>query len=188
MLIKIKDLHSNGVAGIDYPANGLNLISDNGRAFGFNVDSPLNVEKSKLATMSATRAGPGPSYLNLYPGWFISYLKSPAVDIPSGVASQYKGDFSIYIKSFNRIAIVLGCMKGPLGTPPTMATTLKGDISSGSWYFKNVTNTRFAIACATKYERTDFCISTPTDGTTELVNCNENDASQRFKGIQAKSL
>jgi hypothetical protein len=140
--------------------------------------------------MSATRGtGLGPGGMNLYPGWFISYLKSPAVDIPSGVASQYKGDFSIYMKKDNKgTAIVLGCMKGPLSTPPTMALTLKGDVSSGSWYFKNVSDTRFAIACATQKERTNFCISTPTDRTPKLENCDENDASQRFQGIEVKSL
>jgi hypothetical protein len=139
--------------------------------------------------MSATR-GLGPSFLYFHPGWFILYLNSPAVDIPSGVASQYKGDFSIYMKQDNKgTAIVLGCMEGLFGRPPTMATTLKGDVSSGSWYFKNVSDTRFAIACATQNERTDWCISTSSDGYKPiLLNCDENDASQRFKGIQAKSL
>ncbi len=185
MLIKNIDIHSNGVAGIYYPANGLNLISDNGRAFGFNVNGPLDVEKSKLATMRVTETV---SATNPYPGWFISYLKSPAVDIPSGIASQYTGDFSIYIKSFKINAIVLGCTSGGSGAQPTMITSFKGDVSSGSWYFKNVTNTRFAIACATKYERTNFCISTPTGGNPKLVNCDENDASQRFQSIQARTV
>ncbi len=85
MLIKNIVIHSNEVAGIDFPANGVNLISDNDRAFGFNVNGPLDVEKSKLATMRVTETV---SATNPYPGWFISYLKGPAVDIPSGIASQ----------------------------------------------------------------------------------------------------
>jgi hypothetical protein len=65
----------------------------------------------------------------------------------------------------------------------------KGDVSSGSWYFKSMSNTRFAIACATQYERTDWCISTPTDSTKPvLLNCDANDESQRFQGIQVRNL
>ncbi len=183
--IKILDIHSNGVASIDFPANGVNFISSNGRAFGFNETGPLDVEKSKLATMRVTKTV---SATNPYPGWFISYLNKPAVDIPSGVASQYTGDFSIYIKAFNGSAIVLGCTSGGSSAQPTMTASFKGDVSSGSWYFKHFLNARYGIACATKYKRTNFCISTPTDGKPKLVNCDENDLSQRFHGIQVKSL
>jgi hypothetical protein len=195
LLIKNIDLHSKGVAGIDFPANGLNLISDNGRAFGFSQGGPLNVEKSRLARPGSLAehgnngpSGSGPGQLE--PNLFISYLNSPAVDIPSGIASHYKGDFSIYMKQDKRkgTAIVLGCLEGESGAEPTMAASLKGDVSSGSWYFKNVSNTRFSIACATQYERTNLCISTPRNGKPILLNCNVNDASQRFQGIQVKSF
>ncbi len=184
--IKNIDLHSNGVAGIDVPANGVNLISDNDRAFGFNVNGPLNYEKSKLATIGVTRTI---TAMSAYPGWFISYLNGPAVDIPSGATSQYKGGFSIYIKAYNGSAIVLGCTGGASDAQPTMTTSFKGDVSSGSWYFKSMSNTRYTIACATQNGRTNWCISTPTDGSKpRLANCDANDASQRFQTIQVKSL
>jgi hypothetical protein len=184
LFIKNIDLHSNGVAGISFPANGLNLISDNGRAFGITENSLLNVEKSALNANSYV-----PVHERPYPGWFIFYFNSPAVDIPSGFHSEYTGDFTIYIKDINRKAIVLGCLEGESDAQPTMAPSLIGDGSSGSWYLKNLSKTRFAIACATKYGRTNFCISTPRNGSEPiLLNCNLNDPSQRFLGIQVKSL
>ncbi len=96
------------------------------------------------------------SATNPNPGWFISYLNKPAVDIPSGVASQYNGDFSIYIKAFNGNAIVLGCTSAGSSAQPTMTASHKADKSLGSWYFKHFLNARYGIACATKYKRTNF--------------------------------
>jgi hypothetical protein len=84
---------------------------------------------------------------------------------------------------------VLGCTGGASGVKPTMTASFKGDVSSGRWYFKSMSNTRFAIACATQYERTNWCISTPTNGTKPtLSNFDTNDASQRFQGFQVRTL
>jgi hypothetical protein len=150
---------------LTFPQRGNTFVNANGRAFGWSAGA--NGAVSDAETAIANNA------------WYIAFINSPAVDIPEGTLSSYKGKFTIYNRGPNDAMDVLACT----GTSqaPRITTTFKGDFMAGSWSYLPVSTNTFLLQCSTQYSTTNMCVSLPTSGSSPvLAPCSKTDKQQIF--------
>ncbi len=146
-----------------FPQWGNTFVNANGRAFGWNAGGGVSGAQSAIANNA----------------WYIAFINSPAVDIPSGRQSSYKGKFTIYNRGSDDAMTVLACT----GTEqaPRITTTFQGDFMAGSWSYLPVSTNTFLLQCSTQYSTTNMCVSLPTSGSSPvLASCNKADKTQIF--------
>jgi hypothetical protein len=154
------------VAILSFPYYGWNFINANGRALGWNANGVVSGAQRAITDNA----------------WYIGFINSPAVDIPSGKTASYKGQYTIYNRGSDDAMVVLACVGGQSGAQPKLATTFVGNYAAGSWSNLPVSTTTFLLQCQTQYSQTNFCISLPTSGSTPiLVGCNKQDKTQIFR-------
>ncbi len=146
-----------------FPQWGNNFVNANGRAFGWNAGSGVSGAQNAIANNA----------------WYIAFINSPAVDIPSGRQSSYNGKFTIYNRGSDDAMTVLACT----GTAqaPQITTTFIGNYMAGSWSYEPVSTTTFLLKCSTQYSTSNMCVSLPTSGSSPvLAPCNKADKQQIF--------